>query len=69
MLLQQHRLRGRIEGCHDQGFQPKSLASLITFNPTPLLPPSLDINVFEFALGDVDVTAEVPLDIINDSFC
>ena len=69
MLSQQHKLRDKIEGCHngDQGSQPKSLASHYhPFHST--LPPSFDVG-FEFALRDVHVTAEVAVVIINDSFC
>ena len=46
----------------------QSLWLHITIHSTSLLPPSFDV-VFEFALGDVHVTAEVAVVIINDSFC
>ena len=46
----------------------QSLWLHITIHSTLLLPPYFDVG-FEFALGDVPVTAEVAVVIINDSFC
>ena len=57
MLSQQHIVQDRIEGCHDQESQPKSLAS--HYHPIPL----------HLALTDVHATAEVAVDIIHGSFC
>lgn len=66
MLSQQHKLRDRIEGCHDQESQPKSLASHYhPFHSTFVS--SFDLGL-EFALTDVHVTAEVAVD-IHGSFC
>ena len=39
-----------------------------TIHSTPLLLPSFELG-FELALGDVHVSAEVAVDIINDSVC
>ena len=44
----------------------KSLWRHISILSTPLLPPSFDLG-FESALGDVRVTAEVAVNIMNDS--